>query len=219
MMCGIVQSLTVFSLCLSLFHSLMLSPSRFFPSLSVSVCVSLPCSSGSMASGRRWEWTTSCLWRTDTCATSALRPETSSGAACWRRPTPSRLSLSVCLSVCLRLSLPLSLFLSLSLSLFHPLLYLTPLHSDTTNLTLSLLTSCICLSTTTPPSPLQVEGGLPCPGDGPPARGHGRHDGRRDGGGDRGVRLQEAARLPAPPAGEGGPHQLRQLPGRRGPRP
>ena len=60
------------------------APSPGQPSLS------LPCSSGSTASGWRWWWTTGCPPRTGSCSSCTRQRAASSGVRCWRRPTPSK---------------------------------------------------------------------------------------------------------------------------------
>lgn len=52
--------------------------------------LSLPCSSGSTASGWRWWWTTGCPPRTGSCSSCTQQRAASSGVRCWRRPTPSK---------------------------------------------------------------------------------------------------------------------------------
>lgn len=52
--------------------------------------LSLPCSSGSTASGWRWWWTTGCPPRTGSCSSCTRQRAASSGVRCWRRPTPSK---------------------------------------------------------------------------------------------------------------------------------
>ena len=47
-------------------------------------------SSGSTASGWRWWWTTGCPPRTGSCSSCTRQRAASSGARCWRRPTPSK---------------------------------------------------------------------------------------------------------------------------------
>ena len=86
-------------------------------------------SSGSTASGWTLSLMTACQSKMESCYSSILLRGGSSGALCWRRPTPSKAvclppCLSACLPVCLCLSvcLPTSQSVCLSLCLFVGLL-------------------------------------------------------------------------------------------------